>query len=82
MHAPDPAAGAAHAALEFRKSFFDADISCFRFFARGNPTNPFVPREGSNVFPYRLGSSRRSNGPSQIRRHFVHAIILSNSSNL
>ena len=67
-----PAAGAAHSAFEFRESLLDSDISCLRFFAGGDPTDPLIARERRNIFPYRFRHRRLNQGLLPISRHCMY----------
>ncbi len=79
MPASCPAARSAHARGEFGDSFFDTDNSRFRFFAGGNPADPFSACEWRDVVPDCLCFWRSGEGFSQIGwQAMSHTIILSN----
>lgn len=46
-----PAAGTSHAFAHLIETYFDPALSGFSFFGRGHPTNPLIPRQGSNILP-------------------------------
>jgi len=53
MHAPGPAAGAAHAFYKFAAGSLDAVAPGFWLLGGENPAEPFIARERGNILPRR-----------------------------
>ena len=71
MRATGPAAGAAHATLHLRDTFFDSDQPRLRLLARCHPADPLAACKRGDVVPYDLRSRRRGESIPEIRRHNV-----------
>ena len=52
MRAARPAAGSAHAAFHLGECLFDTDYSRLRFCTGGDPADPFITREWSDILPH------------------------------
>ena len=75
VRATGPAAGAADSFLELRAHSCDVLFSGLQFLDGNGPANPFIARQGCDVFPF---CPRRFVGrerPPQIRWHLVYRAI-------
>ena len=72
MNTASPTTRPAHSASKLRECLLDTDTPRLRFFAGRNPAYPLVAREWRNIFPCCSRRQGRSNGFSQIRRHFMY----------
>jgi hypothetical protein len=75
MNATHPAAGTAFAAFEVRDAPLDMLLPDLGSLDRFNPANPFVARQGRDVFPLRQTRFVSAKGLLQVGRQFVnHAL--------
>jgi len=59
MRATGPTARPPHPARKFGQGFLDPDASRFLLFARDDPANPLVTRQGRDIVPYGLRRAGR-----------------------
>ena len=75
MRASGPTAWPPHAAAHLINSHLNAALSGGGLLGGGDPTDPFVARQGSDAGPKALGGGIRPDRLSEIRRQFVNCAV-------
>jgi len=71
MRTARPATRTAFARLKILDRALDSAAACRLLFGRGDPTNPFVPRQRRQILPSRLRLCFRDERHAEVRRSFV-----------